>query len=50
MYRGLWRLLPGGTFLKLVQMAGLVIVVGFALVSWVFPALADVLLFENSTL
>lgn len=37
MYQALWRILPGGTVLKVVQSLALAAIVVFALFGWVFP-------------
>ena len=37
MYRALWRLLPGATWLRVLQLAILAALVLVALVLWVFP-------------
>jgi lipopolysaccharide export LptBFGC system permease protein LptF len=49
MYSALWRLLPGGVALKVLQLiliAGLLV---FALFEWVFPWVAQTFLVEDST-
>jgi hypothetical protein len=49
MYSALWRFLPGGIALKVLQLiliAGLLV---FALFEWVFPWVAQTFLVEDST-
>ncbi|MEN9955059.1 MAG: hypothetical protein RLZZ41_723 [Actinomycetota bacterium] len=49
MYSALWRLLPGGVALKVLQLiliAGLLV---FVLFEWVFPWIAQTFLVEDST-
>lgn len=49
MYSALWRFLPGGVVLKVLQLiliAGLLV---FALFEWVFPWVAQTFLVEDST-
>ncbi len=49
MYAALWRLLPGGVALKIIQaviISGLVVAVLF---EWVFPWIAQTFLSEQST-
>lgn len=49
MYSALWRFLPGGVALKVLQLiliAGLLV---FALFEWVFPWVAQTFLVEDST-
>ncbi len=49
MYAALWRMLPGGVFLKLIQLAIILVIVVFVLFEWVFPWLAQTFLSEQST-
>jgi hypothetical protein len=48
-YAALWRLLPGPTWLKAVQVVVLVAVVVSALLGWVFPAVEPLLPFDRIT-
>jgi lipopolysaccharide export LptBFGC system permease protein LptF len=48
-YAALWRLLPGGVFLKLIQLAIILVIVVFVLFEWVFPWVAQTFLSEQST-
>lgn len=50
MYAALWRLLPGGVGLKLLQLAVLAGLLVFTLFEWVFPWIAQTFLSEQSTL
>jgi hypothetical protein len=49
MYAALWRLLPGGVFLKFVQLSVIAVVVVLGLFEWVFPWIAQTFLSEQST-
>lgn len=49
MYAALWRLLPGGVFLKLVQLTIIGGIVVLVLFEWVFPWIAQTFLSEQST-
>ena len=49
MYSALWRFLPGGPALKIIQLLVLLIVVVLVLFDWVFPWLAETFLVEDST-
>jgi hypothetical protein len=49
MYAALWRLLPGGVFLKLVQLFVIATILVVVLFEWAFPWLAQVFLVEEST-
>jgi lipopolysaccharide export LptBFGC system permease protein LptF len=49
MYAALWRMLPGGVFLKLIQLMIILVIVVFVLFEWVFPWLAQTFLSEQST-
>lgn len=49
MYAALWRMLPGGVFLKLIQLTIILVIVVFVLFEWVFPWLAQTFLSEQST-
>jgi lipopolysaccharide export LptBFGC system permease protein LptF len=49
MYAALWRMLPGGVFLKLIQLAIILVIVVFVLFEWVFPWIAQTFLSEQST-
>jgi lipopolysaccharide export LptBFGC system permease protein LptF len=49
MYAALWRLLPGGVVLKLLQLAIIASIVVLALFEWVFPWIAQTFLSEQST-
>ena len=50
MYAALWRLLPGGTPAKIVQVVALASLVVTVLFLFVFPWVADTFLTEQSTL
>ena len=50
MYAALWRLLPGGVALKVVQLVVLTGLVVAALFQWVFPFIALTFFTEQSTL
>lgn len=50
MYAALWRLLPGGVILKLLQLALILGIVVLVLFEWVFPWIAQTFLSEQSTL
>ena len=49
MYLYLWRRLPGGTFLKIIQLLILASILIFVLFEWAFPYLAQILFTESST-
>jgi lipopolysaccharide export LptBFGC system permease protein LptF len=49
MYAALWRLLPGGVVLKLLQLAIIASIVILVLFEWVFPWIAQTFLSEQST-
>jgi hypothetical protein len=49
MYAALWRVLPGGKVLKLLQLTVILVVVVFVLFEWVFPWIAQTFLAEQST-
>lgn len=49
MYAALWRLLPGGVVLKLIQLTIILVIVVFVLFEWLFPWLAQTYLVEQST-
>lgn len=49
MYSALWRLLPGGVALKLLQLLVIAGVVVLVLFEWVFPWVAQTFLVEEST-
>lgn len=49
MYRALWRLLPGSTGLKIVELSLIVAVVIFALFAYGFPWIAQTFFVEEST-
>jgi lipopolysaccharide export LptBFGC system permease protein LptF len=49
MYAALWRLLPGGVVLKLLQLAIIASIVVLVLFEWVFPWIAQTFLSEQST-
>jgi hypothetical protein len=49
MYAALWRFLPGGKALKLIQLIVIIGVVVLALFEWVFPWIAQTFLSEQST-
>jgi hypothetical protein len=49
MYAALWRLLPGGLSLKLIQLTIIVVIVVLVLFEWVFPWIAQTFLSEQST-
>lgn len=48
MYSALWRKLPGNPLIKVIQLIGLAGLVGAAMVRWIFPFIASVLLTEGS--
>jgi lipopolysaccharide export LptBFGC system permease protein LptF len=48
MYAALWRLLPGGVVLKLLQLAVIVAIIVLVLFEWVFPWIAQTFLSEQS--
>jgi uncharacterized BrkB/YihY/UPF0761 family membrane protein len=49
MYAALWRWLPGGLALKLIQLTVILVIVVFVLFEWVFPWLAQTFPSEQST-
>jgi hypothetical protein len=49
MYAALWRFLPGGLILKLIQLTIIVVIVVLVLFEWVFPWIAQTFLSEQST-
>lgn len=49
MYAVLWRLLPGPTWLKVVEVLVLIALVVSALLGWVFPAIEPHLPFDRTT-
>jgi hypothetical protein len=49
MYAALWRFLPGGLILKLIQLTIIVVIVVLMLFEWVFPWIAQTFLSEEST-
>jgi hypothetical protein len=49
MYAALWRFLPGGLILKLIQLTIIVVIVVLMLFEWVFPWIAQTFLSEQST-
>jgi lipopolysaccharide export LptBFGC system permease protein LptF len=49
MYAALWRWLPGGLALKLIQLTVILVIVVFVLFEWVFPWIAQTFLSEQST-
>ena len=49
MYAALWRLLPGGVVLKLLQLAVIVSILVLVLFEWVFPLIAQTFMSEQST-
>jgi hypothetical protein len=48
-YVALWRLLPGPTWLKVVQAVALLALVCWVLLGWVFPAVEPHLPFDKIT-
>jgi hypothetical protein len=48
MYAALWRLLPGGVVLKLLQLALIASILVLVLFEWVFPWIAQTFLSEQS--
>ena len=48
-YRALWRILPGPTAVKVIEAAALFVAVVAVLFTWVFPQLAPLLPFNNTT-
>ena len=50
MYRALWRVLPGQTWLKITQLMVLGVAAVAGLFFFVFPLMAELLLVEESTL
>jgi hypothetical protein len=46
-YPALWRLLPGPTWLKVVEVLALVALVLWVLLAWVFPAVEPLLPFDQ---
>jgi hypothetical protein len=49
MYAALWRFLPGGIALKLIQLIVIIGVVVLVLFEWAFPWIAQTFLSEQST-
>jgi hypothetical protein len=49
MYAALWRILPGGVVLKLLQLALIVSILVLVLFEWVFPWIAQTFMSEQST-
>lgn len=49
MYSALWRVLPGGRVLKILQIVILGSIIIFGLFEWVFPWIAQTFLSEQST-
>jgi len=49
MYAALWRWLPGGLVLKLIQVTLILVIVVVVLFEWVFPWVAQTFLSEQST-
>lgn len=49
MYAALWRLLPGGVVLKLLQLTVIVSILVLVLFEWVFPWIAQTFMSEQST-
>ena len=49
MYAALWRILPGPTWAKVLQLVALAALVVVVLVVWVFPVVADVFFSEESS-
>lgn len=43
MYGALWRILPGGPFIKCVMLLSLAMIVVFVCFEYVFPAIAPIL-------
>ena len=50
MYRALWRVLPGKTWQKIIQLVVLGVAAVAGLFFFVFPLMAELLLVEESTL
>jgi hypothetical protein len=48
-YAALWRWLPGGLVLKLIQLTVILVIVIVVLFEWVFPWVAQTFLSEQST-
>lgn len=49
MYAALWRVLPGPVWLKVVEALVLAALVVAVLFQWVFPAVADLVPFNDNT-
>ncbi|MBM6401226.1 hypothetical protein [Phycicoccus sonneratiae] len=49
MYAALWRVLPGPVWAKAIQCLALVVAVVAVLFQWVFPAVADLVPFNDNT-
>lgn len=49
MYAGLWRILPGPAWLRVVVLAVLAGVALYACFEWLFPAIADHMPFNDTT-
>ena len=50
MYAALWKLLPGGVFLKILQLAVIASILLLVLFEWVFPWIAQTFMSEQSTI
>ena len=49
MYAALWRILPGRTFSKVIQLLVIGAIVVYVLFEWVFPFIAMTFFVEQST-
>jgi hypothetical protein len=49
MYAALWRVLPGPTAVKVIEVIVLAAAVVAALFTWVFPAIAPLMPFNSTT-
>ena len=49
MYAALWRLLPGPTWLKVIEALVLIGIALWVLLAWVFPAIEPLLPFDRIT-
>lgn len=49
MYALLWRVLPGPTAVKVMELIVLAVVVVAVLLTWVFPAVAPLMPFNSTT-
>lgn len=47
MYSALWRLLPGPVWLKAIEAVVLLVIVLWALMTWVFPLIEPMLPFDE---